>query len=152
MAIVLFTVFTFGCTTDCALNVLKIEMNVDEEKYMEDNKVSDKMDYINEFEKKYINCYVIRDYNGTDGDGVELQNISAVGEMGRGTFGSSVFSSRPSTAGTSRNGRIDLPNSSGSQPLAAERVAFDQRRSLYDYGLGRQMRRQPTRAYNRSDF
>jgi len=147
MAIVLFTVFTFGCTTDCALNALKIEMNVDEEKYMEENEVSDKMDYINVFEKKYINSYVIRDYNGTDDDGVELQNISAVGQMGSSTFESSVCAS---TAGAGRT-RFDLRNLSGSQPLA-ERVGLDRRRSLYDYGLGRKIRREPVRSYNRSNF
>jgi len=49
MAIVLFTVFVFGCTTELALNVLKIETMVDEEKYMEDNDTGAKMDYINSF-------------------------------------------------------------------------------------------------------
>ena len=51
MAIVFFTVFTMGCTTDLALNILEIEMFCDEDKYMEENKTLDKMNYINIFGK-----------------------------------------------------------------------------------------------------
>jgi sodium/hydrogen exchanger 8 len=51
MTIVLFTVFVFGCTTELALNLFRIEMNVDEEKYMEDNETLVKMDFINSFGK-----------------------------------------------------------------------------------------------------
>ena len=46
MFIVLFTVFIFGCSTELALNTLKIETNVDEAKYMDENETMDKMDYI----------------------------------------------------------------------------------------------------------
>ncbi len=51
MAIVFFTVFTFGCTTELALNFLGIEMNCDEEQYMDKNKTVDKMNFINKFGK-----------------------------------------------------------------------------------------------------
>jgi len=51
MIIVLFTVFVFGCTTEVALNFLQIEMNVDEEKYMEDNETMVKMNFINSYGK-----------------------------------------------------------------------------------------------------
>ena len=75
MAIVLFTVFCFGCTTECALNAFKIEMMVDEEKYMEENDTADKMSYLNEFEKKYIYPRIIRDYTrSVSQNNVELQN------------------------------------------------------------------------------
>ena len=49
MAIVFFTVFTFGCTTEWALSYLEIEINCDEEKYMEENHTLDKMNFVNKF-------------------------------------------------------------------------------------------------------
>jgi sodium/hydrogen exchanger 8 len=51
MAIVFFTVFIFGCTTEWALKALDIEMFCDEEKYMEENKTGAKMNFINIFGK-----------------------------------------------------------------------------------------------------
>ncbi len=49
MAIVLFTVFSFGCLTEWALKFLKIPMYCDEEKYMEENRTVDKMNHIKKF-------------------------------------------------------------------------------------------------------
>jgi len=49
MSIVLFTVFIFGCTTDFALKALDIEVDCDEEEYMDENDTADKMNYINVF-------------------------------------------------------------------------------------------------------
>lgn len=46
MFVVLFTVFVFGCSTELALNVLGIETNVDEAKYMDENGIVDKMNYM----------------------------------------------------------------------------------------------------------
>jgi len=47
MFIVLFTVFVFGCSTELALKTFRIETNVDEDKYMDENETMDKMNYIN---------------------------------------------------------------------------------------------------------
>ena len=129
MAIVLFTVFFFGCTTEVALNAFQIEMMVDEEKYMEENGTADKMDYINEFEKKYIYPRIIRDYaRPCRGTGVELQNVSVVQDQ--------------DTIDTQEKGRNGSPNrlarpQNMSQPYHLEQVESAKRRkqrSLYDYG------------------
>ncbi len=52
MAIVFFTVFSFGCTTELALNLLHIQTDCDEEQYMKKNNTVKKMSYINTFGKR----------------------------------------------------------------------------------------------------
>ncbi len=138
MAIVLFTVFVFGCTTDCALNVLKIEMGVDEEKYMEKNKTSAKMAFINKFEKRFIYPYILRDY-GMD-EAMQLQNLSAVGDMTVGvdsvqSWGDAV----KSPVGGGRSVKFDML----AEPYHMDRFGPDgststrgRSVSLYDYGMG----------------
>lgn len=114
MAIVLFTVFCFGCTTECALNAFKIEMMVDEEKYMEENDTADKMNYLNEFEKKYIYPRIIRDYTRPD------------------SVGRSIDSSNfPEThGGLNRNVQMSpLHHTEGIENAKRRR-----QKSLYDYG------------------
>ncbi len=51
MAIILFTIFTFGLGTELALNLLDIQTGCDEEQYMKKNNTVDKMNYINMFGK-----------------------------------------------------------------------------------------------------
>mmetsp|Transcript_1287 Transcript_1287/g.1359 ORF Transcript_1287/g.1359 Transcript_1287/m.1359 type:complete len:687 (-) Transcript_1287:156-2216(-) len=64
MAIILFTVFFLGMTTDCALSWFKIDVDVDEKKYMQS--------YLREpiasnallnFERRFIKRCVIRDFD-----------------------------------------------------------------------------------------
>lgn len=122
MAIVLFTVFCFGCTTECALNAFKIEMNVDEEKYMELNNTADKMDYLNEFEKKYIYPRILRDYTRSSrANNVELQNVSVV---------RSNVQSGDSLTATS----VPSPNGSPNKMSPPYHLERKRQRSLYDYG------------------
>lgn len=73
MAIVLFTVFVFGCTTELALNILQIETNVDEEEYMQEHGTVSKMSFLRVLDRKFINPIVDNDSFDTS---VELQNMS----------------------------------------------------------------------------
>lgn len=133
MAIVLFTVFCFGCTTETALRTFEIEMMVDEEKYVEENDTMDKMDWINEFEKKYVYPTIIRDYatrQDMHGGVLEMQNASVVREHGR------MVSPLGSTHGSpTRFSRFHSPGTQ--EPYDLERIGsskMKRQRSLYDYG------------------
>jgi sodium/hydrogen exchanger 8 len=70
MAIVLFTVFVFGCTTEFALNILEIETNVNEDEYMEEHDTVQKMSFLSVLEHKFINSIVDND------NSVEMQDMS----------------------------------------------------------------------------
>jgi len=105
--IVFFTVFVFGCTTECALKHLEIEMNVDEDAYMEENDTEIKMIFLNTFENRYIFPYVARDHDLMDG-GIELRHAPA----------STYLEGQASV--------ISHENALNSR----------RKRSLYDYGIG----------------
>jgi len=64
MVIVLVTVFFLGGTTELTLNALSIDMDVDEEKYLDlvEQSVDADSGRIVAFDKQYISPYVIRDY------------------------------------------------------------------------------------------
>lgn len=148
MAIVLFTVFLFGCTTEVALNAFQIEMNVDEDKYMEENRTAAKMDFINKFEKKFIYPRILRDHpssnSSTRYNQTELQNVSAVRAqhlMGIPEQGRRTYRSRRSyrSVSPSRSIHPSRANSNMSPPpYNFDRVDSRRRRrkkrSLYDYG------------------
>lgn len=63
MAIVLLTVFCLGGTTEIVLNRLKIDMNVNEDEYMEEV-TSERLlsGFLHSFEKNYVRSYVIRNH------------------------------------------------------------------------------------------
>jgi len=126
IAIVLFTVFIFGCTTEFALNMLNIETNVDEDEYMHTNDTESKMIFLNTFENRYIYPHVSRAFN--EDDRAELEILPGH---------------------DSRDGRFDKKSSSSTSPKAAfhhihhtrsdiEPIENSNRRrqSLYDFGLG----------------
>ena len=130
MAIVMFTVFVFGCTTELALHIFNIEVMVDEDKYIEENDTLDKMDYINNFEKKYIHPRVVRDW-ATPGDSIELQNVSVVGDgMNDDKCDDSTILGGMSTrGGNSAFQSMDRPYDLES------RKSRKRSTTLYDYGL-----------------
>jgi len=115
MAIVFFTVFLFGCTTECALQILNIEMNCDEEQYMKENNTINKMNYINKFENKYIYPNVVRNFATNHEQDVEMDNKSAV------TDPMDCVKSAP------------YQNFEGGKSVNTRKI---QNRSLYDFGLG----------------
>ena len=78
MAIVLFTVFVFGCTTELALNILQIETNVDEDEYMQEHETVQKMSFLSVLEQKFINP-IVDDVSFESS--VELQNMSYSGGL-----------------------------------------------------------------------
>ena len=64
MAIVLVTVFFLGGTTELMLKFLKIDMNVDEDKYTTGSSREHLVSgFMHGFEKDYVRSYVIRDFN-----------------------------------------------------------------------------------------
>jgi hypothetical protein len=127
MAIVLFTVFVFGCTTDVALSFFQIEVNVDEEKYMDDNDTIDKMMFINKFEIKYIYPKVIRDYDGSNQNDVHLTNLSVIGE-------DSTYNN-PSTVGPNQSPfRRNESNDRTSTADTFTSRGGRRNTSIYDYG------------------
>ena len=159
MAIVFFTVFIFGCTTEMALKALDIEMYCDEEQYMEDNKTVDKMSSIHEFgkfsntcmiifsfifdgqlilsshrhhsENNYINRVVIRNHVGKDDDSFEMQNMTAVSDA-------RTWMNPPTSPTSISRGTNFLPldeEGNYKQPYTWKRKP-----SLYDYGKGTSVR------------
>jgi len=125
IAIVLFTVFIFGCTTEFALKSLKIETNVDEDAYMKQNDTENKMFFLNKFEDRYIYPYVIRDYKQQNNT-VELKNIPNFDDRNGWDTSSSKSSPKTSFQQLSHT-RSDMENVEHSQL---------RRQSLYDFGLG----------------
>lgn len=73
MGIVLITVFLLGGTTEVMLKTLKIDMDVDEGRYMENQGDRFEKGFFQTFGTKYISPYVIRDYE-TDRAEVEEDN------------------------------------------------------------------------------
>jgi sodium/hydrogen exchanger 8 len=66
MTIVLVTVFFLGGTTELMLNHLKIDMDVDEDKYMDQcPNVHSSSGMLHTFEKDYVLRYVLRDFQST---------------------------------------------------------------------------------------
>jgi len=130
-AIVFFTVFTFGCTTEWALKKLGIEMNCDEELYMEKNKTVDKMNHINKFENDYIYPHVIRNYSLNNEKDVTVQNMSAVTDTKQW-----VNPAMLSPGSTSRSAYFQNYDECDND---ANTRRF-RNHSLYDYGMGASMR------------
>lgn len=83
MAIVLFTVFVFGCTTELALNVFQIETNVDENEYMEEHDTAQKMSFLSVLEQKFINPIVDRAhaYDDPSKSTVEMKHVYLAEDM-----------------------------------------------------------------------
>lgn len=127
IAIVLFTVFIFGCTTEFALKTLKIKTNVDENAYMQVNDTENKMVFLNKFENRYIYPYVIRDYKQEKSDETELQTVPSYNDKDRAWVASSKSNSPQSSFQQLHLTRSDM-----------EPIEHCQRRkqSLYDFGLG----------------
>eukprot|EP00555_Chaetoceros_dichaeta_P001942 CAMPEP_0198278446 /NCGR_PEP_ID=MMETSP1447-20131203/66382_1 /TAXON_ID=420782 /ORGANISM="Chaetoceros dichaeta, Strain CCMP1751" /LENGTH=606 /DNA_ID=CAMNT_0043973527 /DNA_START=105 /DNA_END=1925 /DNA_ORIENTATION=- len=126
IAIVLFTVFIFGCTTEFALKTLKIETNVDEDAYMHLNDTESKMVWLNTFENRFIYPFVSRGFS-EESDGVELGTIPGHDSRERFDTKSSRSTSPKSSYQNIHHTRSDI------EPVEH----CDRRRqSLYDFGLG----------------
>ena len=54
MVIVLITVFLFGGTTECMLNFLHIDMDIDEDQYIQNEETHEKMSFLRKFGKSMI--------------------------------------------------------------------------------------------------
>jgi len=68
MAIVLITVFVFGCSSDLALSFLGIETGVDEQQFREATCKTSKYPFLKKLDQDYLCPFFIRDYKKTDGD------------------------------------------------------------------------------------
>lgn len=66
MVIVLTTTFLFGGTTEIALGVLNIDVDVDEEQYLKQTSSGKKAGIIQTFEDRFVFPCVLRDYGGID--------------------------------------------------------------------------------------
>ena len=71
MVVVLTTTFLFGGTTEIALDVLKIDVNVDEDEYLKKTGGGKKAGIIQTFEDRYVFPCVLRNYSrsGSSNDG-----------------------------------------------------------------------------------
>ena len=81
MAIVLVTVFLLGGATELLLNHLKIEMNVDEDRYMESSPNSRLLQgKLRTFEKNFVQRFVLRDFQPMESfcDDTSLRHPSAM--------------------------------------------------------------------------
>ena len=68
MIIVLTTTFLFGGTTEIALDVLEIDVNVDEDEYLKQTGGEKKAGIIRTFEDRYVFPCVLRDYGRSSSD------------------------------------------------------------------------------------
>ena len=68
MAIVLMTVFVFGCSSDLVLSLLGIETGVDEQEFREATCKTSKYPFLKKLDQDYLCPIFIRDYKKTDGD------------------------------------------------------------------------------------
>ena len=68
MAIVLITVFVFGCSSDLVLSLLGIETGVDEQEFREATCKTSKYPFLKKLDQDYLCPFFIRDYKKTDGD------------------------------------------------------------------------------------
>ena len=75
MAIVLITVFVFGCSSDLALNFLKIETGVDENEFREATCKTTKYPLLRKLDQEYICPFFIRDYKSTAAKEHELEDL-----------------------------------------------------------------------------
>jgi len=124
MVIVLFTVYVFGCSTEFALKYLEIEINVDENAYMEENNTEMKMITLNTIENRYIFPFIVR--HDENGEGVEMQS-------------SENWASNSKASGQFRD--LNHPSASFAE---RKEWAIRRRESLYDYGLGASSRMNPS--------
>lgn len=131
IAIVLFTVFIFGCTTEFALNQLKIETNVDEDEYMQHNDTENKMFFLNRFENRFIYPYVMRNYheqsNGIEPQTAALCNTDKAWELAQTSASSRSSNSPGAQFQHLHHTRSEVENVENCQL---------RRQSLYDFGLG----------------
>lgn len=74
MAIILLTVFIMGASTELVMNYLQIEMNVDEDRYMENwHRERRSATLILQFES-YLRSHVVRDHDEDDANGSSVMN------------------------------------------------------------------------------
>jgi len=70
MAIVLITVFVFGCSSDLILSLLGIETGVDEQEFREITCKTTKYPLLKKLDQDFLCPFFIRDYKKTDGDNI----------------------------------------------------------------------------------
>ena len=84
MVIVLTTTFLFGGTTEIALGVLNIDVDVDEEDYLQQMSGGNKAGIIRTFEDRFVFPCVLRDYGGIDE--AKRQEYVLVGDLGQDLY------------------------------------------------------------------
>lgn len=81
MAIVLVTVFVFGCSSDLALSWLNIETGVDEQEFRDATCKTTKYPFLRRLDQEYICPFFIRDYqNSTDKQNEDRRDEEATEE------------------------------------------------------------------------
>jgi len=128
MMIVLVTVFLLGGTTEMALRILKIDINVDEEKYMEANYNEPPiMGIFARFELNYILPLIIRDFKGGDWEAHAFQKLDEEGN---------VSDQKPYHEEGDRTNYIrdESNDSTTSAQFCSSEGPSNRKESLYDFG------------------